>query len=313
MANIKMHFRFPSIFQGGLLCNGYVSSTYRPFPQAQWTSLSSHWQHRRTLHIIYYDLDKCSIQKNHAGDGLCDFCNTESIDEDHDQLSVIYRERYATKRSCSQWRQYYSDLDHIQPHFRRYLRENPDLKDRLSSMLESIRAIESREQVPIKYAIDKSVSHKPEIETIHHPQWRQTNLIKLLKEDLQIVKRSKGWKCNKHRVDAMDWLLWSDPHAWEEKEREREQEQLYASGKSPYRTVAEAIYHWFRERGFDIGWRPDDKSQTDCTGVQTTSPKDKDTVTPLLETLRQMEAFQDSLNSVSCSHAKGLLRHALTQ
>lgn len=167
----------------------------------------------------------------------------------------------------------------------------------MSSMLESVRAIESKEEVPLAYAIDKYARSRGLV-----GRRDVQSLIKLLGEDLQI-RRSKGWKCNKHRVDAMDWLLWADLHEWEWKEREREeegeQERLYASGKSPYRTSAEANAQLFRKMGLDIGWRPDDQSQTDCTGVQTASPNDKDTVTSLLETLQQMEGSQDSPNAIS--------------
>lgn len=78
----------------------------------------------------------------------------------------------------------------------------------------NVRAIQSTEQVGIGYAIDKCMNAEWAADLWKsRDRWRWI-LIDHLEETLQIVKVGKRWKCNKKRVDAMDFELLSQCGFW---------------------------------------------------------------------------------------------------
>lgn len=81
-------------------------------------------------------------------------------------------------------------------------------KEKLEKMLEGVRAIQSLEQIPIAYALDRLMAQlcsrwSRSVRLLFHKTLRRS-----LSEDLQIEKGRGRYKCNKERVDAIDFKLW---------------------------------------------------------------------------------------------------------
>lgn len=87
--------------------------------------------------------------------------------------------------------------------------------EKVDKMLEGVRRIQSTEQVPIAYALDRSMaqveSHwgflSPSRQELHQ-DLRCCLYRRSLSKDLQIEKVRGRYKCNKERVDAIDFNLW---------------------------------------------------------------------------------------------------------
>ncbi|KAK3345653.1 hypothetical protein B0H65DRAFT_211364 [Neurospora tetraspora] len=77
-------------------------------------------------------------------------------------------------------------------------------RERVNKMLEHVKSLPPGQQVPIAYAIEKVSS----IWSYESAAMRHRDLRDLLSEELQIVKVGTRWKCDKGRVDAMDFELW---------------------------------------------------------------------------------------------------------
>ncbi|KAK3954529.1 hypothetical protein QBC32DRAFT_81900 [Pseudoneurospora amorphoporcata] len=77
-------------------------------------------------------------------------------------------------------------------------------RDRVNKMLEHVKSLQPGEQVPIAYAVDKVSS----IWSGTPAARRHRALREMLSEELQIVKVGNRWKCDKGRVNAMDFDLW---------------------------------------------------------------------------------------------------------
>ncbi|PVH82017.1 hypothetical protein DL98DRAFT_415764 [Cadophora sp. DSE1049] len=81
-------------------------------------------------------------------------------------------------------------------------------KKRLDGMMEYVRGIHPAEQVPIGYAVEKFLSDTRSVSNSSKRR-RQRELIDCLSQDLQIVKVRNRYMCDKRRVNAMDFKLWS--------------------------------------------------------------------------------------------------------
>jgi hypothetical protein len=82
-------------------------------------------------------------------------------------------------------------------------------EQRVERMLKEVRALQSADQVPIAYAVERLMIEIRSMENFSNSQrWLQCHLINNLSEDLQILKVRNKWMCNKERVDAMDFKLW---------------------------------------------------------------------------------------------------------
>lgn len=83
---------------------------------------------------------------------------------------------------------------------------------KVQSMLESVRAIQSRVQVPIAYAVDMLMSQIRSIQSVqlspHSQRWYQRIMIESLSQDLQIKKVRNRYVCSNARADAMDFKIW---------------------------------------------------------------------------------------------------------
>ncbi|KAH9204394.1 hypothetical protein DL95DRAFT_496530 [Leptodontidium sp. 2 PMI_412] len=81
-------------------------------------------------------------------------------------------------------------------------------KKRMDDMMEYVRGIHPAEQVPIGYAVEKFLSDTRSMSN-SSKRWHQRHLIDCLWQDLQIVKVRNRYMCDKRRVEAMDFKLWS--------------------------------------------------------------------------------------------------------
>lgn len=79
-------------------------------------------------------------------------------------------------------------------------------KKKVHEMMKHVRGLNSTEQVPIGYAVEKLMG---DTRSGSSQRWHQRDLISCLSQDLQIVKVRNRYMCNKQRVDAMDFKLWS--------------------------------------------------------------------------------------------------------
>jgi len=79
-------------------------------------------------------------------------------------------------------------------------------KKKVDEMMKYVRGLYFTEQVPIGYAVEKLIS---DTRPGNSQRWHQRHLISCLSQDLQIVKVGNRYMCNKRRVDAMDFKLWS--------------------------------------------------------------------------------------------------------
>ena len=77
---------------------------------------------------------------------------------------------------------------------------------KVDEMMKYVRGLNSTEQVPIGYAVGKLMG---DTRSGNSQRWHQRDLISCLSQDLQIVKVRNRYMCNKRRVDAMDFKLWS--------------------------------------------------------------------------------------------------------
>ncbi|KAK3947764.1 hypothetical protein QBC32DRAFT_401371 [Pseudoneurospora amorphoporcata] len=77
-------------------------------------------------------------------------------------------------------------------------------QERFNKMLEHVKSLPPGEQVPMAYAVDKVSS----IWSGTSAAQRHRALRERMSEELQIVKVRNRWKCDKGRVDAMDFDLW---------------------------------------------------------------------------------------------------------
>ena len=83
--------------------------------------------------------------------------------------------------------------------------------ERIHEMMQAVRKVELTEQVPITYAVGRVLSDadKASVKHLFSRRYHQHRLITQLSNDLQIVKVRNRFKCNKSRVDALDFgLLW---------------------------------------------------------------------------------------------------------
>lgn len=79
-------------------------------------------------------------------------------------------------------------------------------EEKVSKMLEHVKSLPPGEQVPIAYAVDKvSIIWADKSATQRHRA-----LIDSMSDELKIVKVGNRWKCDKGRVDAIDFELWRD-------------------------------------------------------------------------------------------------------
>lgn len=76
------------------------------------------------------------------------------------------------------------------------------------SMMKDIRRLPLTDQVPIAYAVDKLLDYERSKNCSNSRQWCQRYLINVLSQDLQIVKIRNRYKCNKRRVDVLDFKVW---------------------------------------------------------------------------------------------------------
>jgi hypothetical protein len=75
-------------------------------------------------------------------------------------------------------------------------------------MLKEVRALQSADQVPIAYAVERLMTEIRSVENFSNSQrWLQCHLINNLSEGLQTLKVRNKWMCNKEQVDAMDFKL----------------------------------------------------------------------------------------------------------
>lgn len=78
-------------------------------------------------------------------------------------------------------------------------------KKKVDEMMKYVRGLNSTEQVPIGYAVEKLMG---DTRSRNSQRWHQRDLISCLSQDLQILKVRNRYMCNKRRVDAMDFKLW---------------------------------------------------------------------------------------------------------
>jgi hypothetical protein len=82
-------------------------------------------------------------------------------------------------------------------------------KKKLDKMMKDVKELHSKEQVAIRYAVERLLSDiKPVKYSCNSQRWHQRHLVDFLSQDLQIVKVQNRYMCNKRRVDAMDFKLW---------------------------------------------------------------------------------------------------------
>lgn len=101
-------------------------------------------------------------------------------------------------------------------HLKNEKKRHQEIKQLLSSrqnkvekMLEYIRGLDFKEQVPIAYAVDKFMSEERSAKSfINSRRWHQRHLVDHLSQDLGIVKKQNRYVCDKRRVDAMNFKLW---------------------------------------------------------------------------------------------------------
>ncbi|KAK3396839.1 hypothetical protein B0T20DRAFT_243934 [Sordaria brevicollis] len=78
-------------------------------------------------------------------------------------------------------------------------------REKVNKMMEHVRSLSpGLQQVPIAYAIDKVSIIWPDLPAAK----RHKALRNFLSEELNIVKVGNRWKCDKGRVDAMDFEMW---------------------------------------------------------------------------------------------------------
>jgi len=83
-------------------------------------------------------------------------------------------------------------------------------KKKMDDIMEYVRGLHPAEQVSIGYAVEKLLSDTRSVSNSSNSQrWHQRHLINYLSQDLQIVKVRNRYMCDKRRVDAMDFKLWS--------------------------------------------------------------------------------------------------------
>lgn len=82
-------------------------------------------------------------------------------------------------------------------------------KKRLDKMMKDVKELHFKEQVPIRYAVERLLSDIQSVKNSSNSQrWHQRHLVDFLSQDLQIVKVQNRYMCNKQQVDAMDFKLW---------------------------------------------------------------------------------------------------------
>jgi hypothetical protein len=86
--------------------------------------------------------------------------------------------------------------------------------EKVEQMMEYVRGLDSTEQVPIAYAVERLMSEIRSVRRFcNSRRWHQRDLVNHLSQDLEIVKVRNRYVCNKRRVDAIDFKLWYF-HRW---------------------------------------------------------------------------------------------------
>lgn len=140
---------------------------------------------------------------------ICEVCK---VDPTVNQSSELYCDRKGTSSYnftsfCEQcWEKYIKEKKKREWEKEQVLALR---KKRLDKMMKDVKELHFKEQVPIRYAVERLLSDIQSVKNSSNSQrWHQRHLVDFLSQDLQIVKVRNRYMCNKQQVDAMDFKLW---------------------------------------------------------------------------------------------------------
>jgi hypothetical protein len=148
----------------------------------------------------------CTQCREDARRPVCEVCQVQST---VNQSSELSRDRkgvssYTFTSFCEQcWEKYTGEKRKREQEIEQTLASR---KKKMDEMMKYVRGLNSTEQVPIGYAVEKLMG---DTRSGNSQRWHQRDLVSCLSQDLQIVKVRNRYMCNKRRVDAMDFKLWS--------------------------------------------------------------------------------------------------------
>lgn len=148
----------------------------------------------------------CSECRKDRRKSVCEVCGVRPT---VNQLSERSRERkgfssYSSTSFCEQcWEEYIGVKRRREQEIKRMLASR---KEKVDKMMKYVRGLNSTEQVPIGYAVSKLMG---DTRSGNSQRWHQRSLICCLSQDLQILELRNMYMCNKRRVDATDFKLWS--------------------------------------------------------------------------------------------------------
>ncbi|MCJ1469514.1 hypothetical protein MMC07_008147 [Pseudocyphellaria aurata] len=120
---------------------------------------------------------------------------------------------YITTSFCDQcWEKQLTEEEEKESHKQREMELG---KKKVDKMIEHVRGLQSTEQVPIAYVLNRLMDEIRFERDLKRRVWFYGYLTDCMVQDLELVKakrspkqRSPRWLCNKSRVDAMDFKLW---------------------------------------------------------------------------------------------------------
>ncbi|KAH8820270.1 hypothetical protein F5884DRAFT_826670 [Xylogone sp. PMI_703] len=172
---------------------------------------------------------ECSEYREALWEPICQVCKTrptvtQKLKQSWNRRGTI---RYSLIPYCGQcWEEYGKEDQRRDQEERQKLVSQ---KAEINEMLEGLRIIESTEQVPLGYAVEK---YKSDIQShsLNSERWYRRNILDNLFQDLQIVKVGNKYMCSKRRVDAMDFKLWHSMETYMLMIKPRRSIRIYGPG-----------------------------------------------------------------------------------